>query len=266
MGTVIMFASGKGGVGKSSISAALAVSFARRQLRTALIDADVGLRSLDLMLGMQDKILYELTDCLKRRCTLDEALVMHPQYPLMHLLVGGQDARPKDIQTKDLARVLKTLKSRYDLLLIDCPAGIGRGIKNFVGLADRYVLVATPDDICLRDTEKTARIILEETGKHPDLLLNRYDWELMHQGLISRPQALATAMDMPLLGTLGQSAAIYRGMLAGKTMAELKSDPSAAAIERIAQRLLGMNVPHVDNKENWRQTIRRLLTKGASRP
>lgn len=265
MGTVIMFASGKGGVGKSSISAALAVSFARRQLRTALIDADVGLRSLDLMLGMQDKILYELTDCLKRRCTLDEALVMHPQFPLMHLLVGGQDARPKDIQSKDLARVIKTLKSRYDLLLIDCPAGIGRGIRNFVGLSDRYVLVATPDDICLRDTEKTARIIIEETGKHPDLLLNRYDWELMHQGLINRPQALATAMDMPLLGTLGQSTAIYRGMLAGKTMAELKDDPEAAAIERIAQRLLGMTVPFIENKETWRQALRRLLRREVNR-
>ncbi len=266
MGTVIMFASGKGGVGKSSISAALAVSFARRQLRTALIDADVGLRSLDLMLGMQDKILYELTDCLNRRCTLDEALVMHPQYPLMHLLVGGQDARPKDMREKDLARVMRTLKSRYDLLLIDSPAGIGRGIRNFVGLADRYVLVATPDDVCLRDTEKTAKIILEETGKHSDLLLNRYDWELMHRGLISRPQALAAAMDMPLLGVLEQSALIYRGMLAGKTMTELKDDPAASAIEHIAQRLLGMNVPHIENKENLRQILRRLLNRGASGP
>lgn len=266
MGMVIMFASGKGGVGKSSISAALAVSFARRQLRTVLIDADIGLRSLDLMLGMQDRIFYELTDCMNRQCTLDEALVMHPQYPLMHLLVGGQDARSKDIQAKDLARVMKTLKNRYDLLLIDCPAGIGRGIKNFVGLADRYVLVATPDDICLRDTEKTGKIIFEETGKHPDLLLNRYDWSLMHQGMISGPRVLATAMDMPLLGTLEQSPGVYRGMLTGKTIAELKGDPAAEAIERIAQRLLGMNVPFTENKEHWSKALRRLLRGGEARP
>ena len=264
MGVVIMFASGKGGAGKSSISAALAVSFARRQLRTVLIDADIGLRSLDLMLGMQDKILYELTDCMKRRCTLDEALVMHPEYPLMHLLVGGQDARPKDIQARDLARVMKTLKNRYDFLLIDCPAGIGRGIRNFVGLADRYVLVATPDDICLRDTEKTGKIILEETGKHPELLLNRYDWALMHQGLISKPQALATAMDMPLLGVLENSPGAYRGLLMGKTIAEMKGDPGAEAIERIARRLLGMSVPFAQQKESWGMAVRRLLGRGAN--
>ena len=122
MSRIILIASGKGGVGKSSLAAAMAVILARRGLRTLLIDADVGLRCLDLMLGMQDKVLYELSDCLERRCTLDEALTRHPEYPLLQLMVGGQDARPRDFDIMDLQRVMNTLSRRFDVILIDGPA------------------------------------------------------------------------------------------------------------------------------------------------
>ncbi len=258
MGQVIMIASGKGGVGKSSLAAALSVSLATRGHRVLLIDADLGLRNLDLMLSLQDKVLFELSDCLQRRCSLDEALVSHPRLATLSLIVGGQDAKPKDFSGKDLSRIMRTLKDRFDYLLIDCPAGIGRGIRNFIGLADKYLLVATPDEVCLRDTEKLGRIILDETGEHPWLLLNRYDWRLMRRGLISKPDDIALALDMPLLGVIGHSGRIYAAQLQGLTLAELEEPVTVDALDRAALRLLGLQAEaFVEEKPpSWRDRLR----------
>lgn len=266
MGKVIMVASGKGGVGKSSLAAALAVMLARQGQQVLLLDADLGLRSLDLMLGLQDKVLFELSDCAQRRCALDEALVSHPDYAGLKLMVGGQDARPKDFTHKDLARMLRTLKDRFDWLLIDCPAGIGRGIRNFIGLADEYLLVATPDAVCLRDSEKMARIIMEETGSHPWLLLNRYEWRLRHRGLIDDPGQIALAMDLPLLGVLRQSTAAYGGQLQGKTLAEIDDPRLQEALERALRRLQGLGGEgFAEEKPTWRDRLRAFLDKEEKR-
>lgn len=262
----MMIASGKGGVGKTTLAAALGICFAKRGLRALVLDADVGLRNMDLMLGMQDKVLYELTDCVNRRCTLDDALIPHPKYPLLHLLSAGQDARPKDFVRKDLSRTLKTLRPRYDMLIIDAPAGVGRGIKNFIGLADRFLLVATPDDICLRDTEKTARILSEEGREHPGLVLNRYDWRLARSGVIPMPEPLALAMDMPLLGVVPQDDSVYRAMLAGSALLDSAAPQVKEEIEGLADRLQGLPTRIEPPQEKLTDKLRRLFAKEAVRP
>lgn len=265
MGQIMMLASGKGGVGKSTLTAALGICFARRGLRALVLDADVGLRNLDLMLGMQDRVLYELTDCVNRRCMLDDALIPHHRYPLLHLLSAGQDVRPKDFVRKDLNRTLKTLRPCYDMILIDAPAGVGRGIKNFIGLADRFLLVATPDDICLRDTEKTGRILSEDGQDHPGLVLNRFDWRLARQGAIPMPQPLAMAMDMPLMGVIPQDDSVYRALLSGLTMMEADAPQVSAAVEGLADRLQGLPTPIEAPKERLTDRMRRLFGKEAVR-
>lgn len=247
MGRMIMIASGKGGVGKSTIASSMAVSLARRGLRCLLLDADVGLRNLDLMMGVQDRVFYELSDCLNRRCSLDEAVVAHGSFPLLHLMMAGQEAKPKDFNQKDLTRIAKTLKRRYDIILVDAPAGIGRGVKNFISHCDQFILAATPDDVCLRDTEKIARIIMEATGEHPYLVINRYDRRLARQGVIADPKHTALALDLPLLGVIDQSESVYRAMLAGNTIPEGADAPVVRALESICDRLLG--VPQT--KKGW---------------
>ena len=240
MGQIIMLASGKGGVGKSSLTAALGISFARRGLRCLLLDADVGLRSLDLMLGMQDRVLYELSDCIKHRCSLDDAVISHKLYPSLHLMVAGQNAKPKDFVKKDLDRILKTLRSRYEMIIIDAPAGIGRGIKNFMGIVDRFVLIATADEVCLRDTEKIAGILQEEAGDHPYLVLNRFHRKLQRRGIIPKPEDIALAIDLVLLGTVPDSNSVYSALLAGKTMMETADSQVISSIEKLSDRLLGV--------------------------
>lgn len=237
---MIMIASGKGGVGKSTIASAMAVSLAKRGMRCLLLDADVGLRNIDLMMGIQDQILYELADCVSRRCTLDEAVVVHKAYPLLHIMMAGQEAKPKDFSKKDLGRIVKTLKSRYDIILVDAPAGIGRGVRNFIEHCDQFILVATPDDVCLRDTEKIMRIIMEESLEHPYLILNRFDQRLARKGVISQAKDTALALDAPLLGVIPHSESVYHAMLSGKTIPEGAEAPVVRALERVCDNLLGV--------------------------
>ena len=254
MGRMIMVASGKGGVGKSTLASSMAVCLARRGLRCLLLDADVGLRNLDLMMGIQDRVLYELSDCVSRRCSLDEAAIPHEKFPLLHLMMAGQDAKPKDFVKKDLSRIVKTLKKRYDIIMVDAPAGIGRGVRNFFDYCDQFVLISTPDDVSLRDVEKTARVIFEETGDHPYLVINRFDRQLARRKIISDPADSALSLDMPLLGVIPDSESVYRSMLEGKTIPEGADGTVRRALDRICDRVLG--VP-----SQKRGLLRRLLGK-----
>lgn len=244
MGKVWMIASGKGGVGKSSISAGLAMRLAARSVRTLVVDGDIGLRSLDLMMGMQDKVLYDLADCAQMRCALDDAAVAHPRYPHLHLMVGGQDARPSDFYKPDLRRMFKTLRKHYDVIIVDCPAGLGRGLKNAAAVADRVVLVATPDDVCLRDAEKTAALLHEKTGCRAELAINRYPEKYMKKQGMPLPGALAEGLELAYLGCVPESGKVYEAVLQGKTMAECGDKKVLKALDEILLRLEGVQVPY----------------------
>ena len=256
---IVLFASGKGGVGKSTLAAALCTLMARQGKRVLLIDGDVGLRSQDLMLRMQDKVLYELVDCLNRQCSLDEAIVPVPSMPGLYLLAAGQEARPRAFEGKSLDRIFRTLKQRFDFILIDGPAGLGRSLRNWTMQATRIVLIATADDVCLRDTEKAARMMIQGYKLRPQLLINRVDHKLIKRGLLSAPEAIAQMLDLELLGVVPQSDAVYRAMLEGATAADTNDRPLRQALERTSMRLMGALAPW-RGPETAAQKLRRLLT------
>ena len=245
-----MMASGKGGVGKSSLAAGLAVVLANRQQHVLLIDADVGLRSLDLMLGMQDTVLYELKDCLDHTCTLEDTLVAHPRYPLLSLISAGQSAKPKDFDVPELAEIMAQLRTRFDVIIVDGPAGIGRNLKSFAAVVDEVIVVATADEVSRRDAEKTGDLIRSLTNKTPFLLLNRVSPGLVANGTLADPQTIAAQMDLPLLGAIPDNARVYPAMLAGRTMAECGSDAVASGLRSTARRMLGEDVPHRVYRQN----------------
>lgn len=243
MGKIWMIASGKGGVGKSSIAAGLAVTMAKQTMRVLLVDADIGLRCLDLLMGMQDRVLFELNDCVEKRCTLMDAAVQHPRFPSLYLMVGGQNVRPGDFGRKETAKIFQTLKKYYDVILVDCPAGLGRGFRNMMQVADEALLVATPDDICLRDTEKTAAMLFEQRSLRAGLVLNRYERDAMKKGLIRTPKAIGLSMDIEVMGAIPNAGAVYTAMLSGKTMAECGESRVEENLRHLSARMQGSDIP-----------------------
>ena len=153
-------ASGKGGVGKSVITANLAAALALNGTRVVIIDADIGLRSQDAMLSLEDRVVYDLIDVSRKECTPDQALLACESVPSLHLLPAAQFERAKSLEPKKLSGIIRSLRVAYDYIFIDCPAGIERGLRNVLNAGvDETILVVTPDDISIRSAERTAQII-----------------------------------------------------------------------------------------------------------
>ncbi len=243
MGKAFMIASGKGGVGKSTLAAALAVTFARQDVSCILIDADAGLRCADLLLDLQDHVVFDLQDLASGECTADQALVQHPLYPSLWLLAAPQLVKASDMRAKEIRRAVELLKQQADVVLLDCPAGLGRNLKNVLGSADQTLLVATPDDVSVRDIQRMDYLLGERGEARPGLILNRVSKKLIHLSEMQPPHIIAESLDLPLLGVLPESQAIYRALLQRKTAADCADAAVRNALQNIAMRMLGAQIP-----------------------
>ena len=243
MGRIFAIMSGKGGVGKSTLAAALAECYARRSLRTVLLDGDVGLRCADLMLGMQDRVIYDLGDLTEKSCSLEQAMVRHPELPSLSLVAAPQMISASDLKRKELGRIITQLSSGADVLILDAPAGIGRGLKNLLGAAAEPVIVITPDDVCLRDAERLSALLTQREEPRPVAVFNRVSKGLVRRGEMRSPAQLAAALDIPLMGAVPDSPKVYQALLHHKSALHCGDPKVEKAIEHTAARLLGEDVP-----------------------
>lgn len=243
MGKVWMIASGKGGVGKSTISAALAIALARHHRRVCVIDADVGLRSIDLMLGMENRAVFDLFDVAQGDTRLQDALVSHHDYPQLFLLSTSQAEKPDAMTKEQLAKVLKSLKRQFDFVLVDCPAGIGSVVTNAGALVDCCILVVTPDDMSMRDAERTSSVLFENKQLEIHLAVNRVDEKLIKDSVIMQPKQIADSLGVPLIGEVPANELIYRALLSHKSASETGDKQLTKAIECMALRVEGGQAP-----------------------
>lgn len=246
MGKAYLILSGKGGVGKTTIATSLALELATRGLSVALVDADIGLRCADQLLDLQSDIVFDAGDVLEKRCAMTRALVRHPDIHSLCLLSAPQTLGPSDVEKKEMTKLLSRLKSQFDFVLIDCPAGIGRGIKNVWEDADEALVVATPDDACLRDAERISTLLFDKKSMHPYLILNRVSHYLVWEGDMKKPAEIARELDMPLMAVIPESSDVYRALLKHKTALECQNRRVRRAIRVLADRILGMDrlLPH----------------------
>lgn len=259
MSQSLCVASGKGGVGKSVFTANLGAALARSGLSVVIVDADIGLRAQDSLLGLADNVVYDLVDVTEKDCRLDQALLMHPVIPSLSLLPAAQFARAKALNPERFRKILLLLKQAYDIILIDCPAGIERGLRNVLNAGvDRTLLITTPDDIAVRDAEKTAVLLDAKHLSRPDLIVNRLDKDLIHNGEMYSAQTIADTLDLTLLGEIPDDPVVYRSVLRHSLFIDYDCEARSALL-RIATRISGKSVPLPSFGKRRGSLLRRLL-------
>ena len=239
MSTSWIIASGKGGVGKSTITACLGAAMAREGRSVCIIDADIGLRDQDVLLGLENRIVYDMLDVANGECTLEQALVSPEGMNRLSLLPASQFARAKELEPKAFRRILIRLKELFDAVLIDCPAGVERGVRGLMNAeVDESVVICTPDDVCIRNAERMAAVMEKKGLPRPQLIVNRLIPDWIRAGEMYSAETVAATLDLPLLGEVPDDTAVSRAML--KHISPMDLDCEARrALTRIAWRMLG---------------------------
>ena len=233
--------SGKGGVGKTLITAALATAIQSRKERVCAVDAVTGLRDLDMALGLENRIVYDMLDLIRGECTMEEALVS-PSDSRLCLLPAAQFASPGDVDAKAFAKLVRKLKAKFDHVLIDCPAGIADNLRSLISdEIDECIAVTTPDDASVRCVERAVSVLGECGVDHPYLIVNRLDSDLIVSGEMYTASTVAQTLDLPLLGEVPEDALLRRAMLTHKNVMQIDCE-GRHALARIAKRMCGEDV------------------------
>ena len=243
MSACLAVASGKGGVGKSVITANLAASIALSGTRVLIIDADIGLRSQDALLSLENRVVYDLVDLAEGECLPEQAVLHHETIPSLHLLPAAQFKRAKFLDPRRLSDIFRTFQDSYDYIIVDCPAGIERGLRHVLNAGvDGIIVIATPDDISLRSVERTAMVIDGNKAPRPSLIVNRLDSRLIRSGEMMSPQAVSEVLDLHLLGAIPEDPAFRHALLRHSLLINFDCEARSAVL-RIASRIQGRNIP-----------------------
>ncbi|MBQ1258297.1 MAG: septum site-determining protein MinD [Clostridia bacterium] len=236
MSKSIVITSGKGGVGKSTTAASIGCGLAGAGYKTVILDMDIGLRSLDMLLGIENSLIYDIVDVIEGVVSLDEALYKVDRRENLYLLPACQTTDSSAVSPYDVAAVISSLRNRFDYILIDCPAGIGRGFRNATGEVDKAIVVLTPDAVSLRGAERVKNLLALDGVTDIAIVINR----------VSREKGVSTdecvnRMDCEVLGFVPEDPRVAKHAANGIPLIESETD-SGDAYERIVRRLLGETV------------------------
>ena len=241
-GECIAVVSGKGGTGKTSFSAGVGTALAQLGKRTLCLDCDVGLRNLDLALGLSDRALMDFSDVAQGRCTLSDAVVQHPEIRNLFLLTAPSRARGRPVADGDMAALLRQVRSQFDYCLLDAPAGLGSGFLLATAGADRCVIVTTSDSSSLRDAQHTVMELSRFPRGKLHLVVNRVRGRLLRHMHATIDDAIDSA-GLPLLGVVPEDDALPLALNRGVPLLLTDSGLAAAAYRNIAKRIVGQRVP-----------------------
>ena len=240
MGTAILVASGKGGTGKTSVTAGVASCVAVLGHRTLCIDADVGLRNLDLSLAMSDRAVMDFSDVMEERCPLEKAAAAHPDIPNLHLLTAPLSFRPHGQSLEQWRRMMIQVKNQFDYVFLDAPAGLGVGFELARIGSDRGMIVSTSDANALRDASRCIGKLGDMKTLH--LVMNRVSPKLMRRLHTTIDEAMDQA-GLPLLGVVPEDEAVTLAVAAGKPLVLYSREGASMACLNIARRILGLRTP-----------------------
>lgn len=242
MGEVIVITSGKGGVGKTTTTANLGSSLAEAGKKVVLVDTDIGLRNLDVVMGLENRIVYDIVDVIEEKCKLRQALIKDKRFEELFLLPAAQTRDKTAINEEQMKDLTSKLKEEFDFILIDCPAGIEQGFKNAIAGADRAIVVTTAEISAIRDADRIIGLLESSEIKNPDLIVNRLRPAMVKKGEMMEVNDIVDLLSVDLIGVVPDDEYIITQTNKGEPVIKNKKAPSGRAYIEIARRILGENI------------------------
>lgn len=247
---VVTVTSGKGGVGKTTTTANIGVALARLDQRVVLIDADIGLRNLDIVMGLENRIVYDLVDVVEGRCKLRQAMIKHKQFPELYLIPAAQTRDKTAVSPQDMIQLTDQLRQEVDFILIDSPAGIERGFRNAVAPSDEVLIVTNPEVSAVRDADRIIGLMEAEGKKPPYLILNRVKSEMVRKGEMLSADDVTDILAIKLIGIVPEDENVVQSSNSGVPLALSDVSRAGQAFRNIARRLMGEEVPFMQLDDN----------------
>ncbi|MCG8365993.1 MAG: septum site-determining protein MinD [Pseudanabaenales cyanobacterium] len=247
MTRIIVITSGKGGVGKTTCTANLGMALAKNNHRVVVIDSDFGLRNLDLLLGLENRIVYTALDVLAKECRMDQALVKDKRQPNLALLPAAQSRSKEAVTPEQMQQLITELESKHDFILIDSPAGIEMGFKNAIAAAREAIVVTTPEISAVRDADRVIGLLEANDIKVMHLVINRIKPAMVQEDMMMSVQDVQDILAIPLVGVIPEDERVIVSTNKGEPLV-LEENLSLAGIAfaNIARRLKGEKIPFMD--------------------
>jgi septum site-determining protein MinD len=242
MARVITITSGKGGVGKTTSTANLGTALAMRGAKVAVVDADIGLRNLDVVMGLENRIVYDLVDVIEGRCRLRQALIKDKHFPDLCLLPAAQTRDKDAVSTDDMINLTNQLRAEFDYVLVDSPAGIEAGFRNAVAGADEVVIITTPEVSAVRDADRIVGLVEAFEKGHPQLVINRIKPRMVSRGDMMSVEDVLQILAIDLIGVVPDDEQIVTATNRGEVAVLDRASRAGRAFIDIARRLGGEEV------------------------
>lgn len=246
MSEVIVVTSGKGGVGKTTSSANIGTGFAMLDKKVVLIDADIGLRNLDVVMGLENRIVYNLIDVIEGNCRLKQALIKDKKFSNLFLLPAAQTRDKNAVTPEQMQKLCENLKEEFDYVIIDCPAGIEQGFKNAIAGADRAFVVTTPEVSAIRDADRIIGLLEANELRNSRLIINRIRTDMVKRGDMMSVEDVVEILAIDLIGTIPDDENVVISTNNGEPIVINQSSVSGRAYFNICKRVAGEDVPYID--------------------
>lgn len=263
---VVTVTSGKGGVGKTTVTANVAAALAADGLRVVCIDADIGLRNLDVVLGLENRIVYDIVDVVEGRCRLRQAMIRDKRLQELYLIPAAQTRDKNALSPSDMVRLCDELRSDYDWIVVDSPAGIERGFRNAIAPADSVMVVTNPEVSAVRDADRIIGLIEAEEKGPAQLVVNRIKPELVRRGDMLAIDDVLELLAVELIGVVPEDERVVTSTNRGVPIVLDGKSPAGQAFRNVSRRLRGETVPflNLDEQGGLFGRIARLIRQGGN--
>jgi len=248
-GKVVTITSGKGGVGKTTTTANLGIALASMGQNVVCIDTDIGLRNLDVVMGLENRIVYDLVDVIEERCRLSQGMIRDRRYENLFLIPAAQTRDKTSIAPSDMIRLCDELRPIADWIIIDSPAGIERGFRNAIAPSDEVVVLTNPEVSSVRDADRIIGLIEAEEKGAVKLIINRIKPALVKKGDMLPPDDIVDLLAIPLIGLVPDDESVLISTNHGLPVALNGKSKAGLAFQNIGKRLMGQDVPWLDFEE-----------------